>query len=460
MTSESVDSAKKFLKFVDDSPSPYHVVQNCKQMLLQAGFIHLKESETVDTQPMGKYFMTRNQSHIMAWAVGGQYKSGNGFTMFGAHTDSPCLRVKVVSKKVSEGNVQVGTECYGGGNWLSWFDRDLRVAGRLLIKEGENIVRKLVHINKPLLRVPFLAIHLARKMNEEFSINKETDLVPVLGQAVSNELNTLFEGNEVSACAHKHHPMLVKVLCEEAKITPDCLVDLDLFLADYTPSEIGGANGEYVFAPRLDNLMSTYTGLVALIKSCDTLESESNVRMYMSFDNEEVGSESAQGACSSHVEYILQRISNSLENPMAFQEATVKSMVLSADMAHGVHPNYAKKHESNMKPTLWDGPVIKTNSNNKYATTAVTATIVRQCALLADVQVQDVQVRNDSPCGTTIGPIVASRLGMQTCDIGAAQWSMHSIREVCGTVAVKQCEDLYESYFSNYSKINSKFIVD
>ena len=365
LTNESVASAKKFLKFIDASPSPYHVVQNCKEMLLQAGFVHLKESEAVETQPMGKYFMTRNQSHIMAWAVGGQYKPGNGFTMFGAHTDSPCLRVKVVSKKVSEGNVQVGTECYGGGNWLSWFDRDLRVAGRLLVKEGENIVCKLVHVNKPLMRVPFIAIHLARKMNQEFPVNKETDLVPVLGQAINKELNTPCQANPASTCVHKHHPMLVKVLCEEAKVQPECLVDLDLFLADYTPSELGGANGEYVFAPRLDNLMSTYTGLVALIKSCETLEDESNVRMYMSFDNEEVGSESAQGACSSHVEYILQRISNSLENPMAFQEATVKSMVLSADMAHGVHPNYAKKHESNMKPTLWDGPVIKTNSNNK-----------------------------------------------------------------------------------------------
>ena len=278
LTIECVESAKKFLNFIDASPSPYHVVENCKEMLLQADFVHLKETELVDTQPMGKYFMTRNQSHIMAWTVGGQYKPGNGFTMFGAHTDSPCLRVKVVSKKVSEGNVQVGTECYGGGNWLSWFDRDLRVAGRLLVKEGDKIVSKLVHVNKPLMRVPFIAIHLARKMNEEFPINKETDLVPVLGQAVSNELNAPCQADPASTCVHKHHPMLIDVLCEEAQINPDDLVDLDLFLADYAPSELGGANGEYVFAPRLDNLMSTYSGLVALIKSCKTVEDESNVQ--------------------------------------------------------------------------------------------------------------------------------------------------------------------------------------
>jgi len=460
VTRSALTAANGFLEFVDASPSPYHAVEECKKRLIHAGFQQLKEDSKWEISPMGRYFLTRNQSNIIAFTVGANWKPGNGFTMFGAHTDSPCLRIKVNSKRENNNFVQVGTECYGGGNWLSWFDRDLRMAGRLLVREeNDTICSKLIHINKPIMRVPHLAIHLQREMNDRFSVNKETDLVPILSNSVGKELLASSVSDPLSSCMWKHHKHLIDLLVNEAAISPKNLVDFDLFLADHQPSAIGGVKNEFIFAPRLDNLLSTYTGLLGLIKSCDSLQHESNIRMFLSFDNEEVGSQSAQGAASSHVEYILRRLSSG-SNPLAFEEAMPKSMVLSADMAHACHPNYSSKHEENMRPTLYGGPVIKTNNNTRYATTAVTATIVREAAKHANVPLQDVMVRNDSPCGSTIGPIMSAKLGVQTADIGAAQLSMHSIREVCGTVAIEQCENLYKSYFETYSTINSKMMVD
>lgn len=460
VTKSALNAANGFLEFVDASPSPYHAVLECKTRLLHAGFKELKETDSHwEISPMGRYFLTRNQSHIMAFTVGANWNPGNGFTMFGAHTDSPCLRVKVVSKREKEKYVQVGTECYGGGNWVSWFDRDLRLAGRLLVREDSKIVSKLVHINRPIMRVPHLAIHLNRQMNDNFKVNKETDLVPILAHCINKEIGHTVN-DKSSSCIWKHHKLLVDMLVNEAAVDPKALVDFDLFLADHQPSAIGGIKNEFIFAPRLDNLLSTYTGLLALIKSCDSLQNESNIRMYMSFDNEEVGSQSPTGAMSNHVEYVLRRLSQFNSTPLAFEQAMTKSMVLSADMAHAVHPNYPSKHEENLKPSLFEGPVIKTNNNNRYATTAVTATIIRECARLSKVPIQDVMVRNDSPCGSTIGPIISARLGVQTCDIGAAQLSMHSIREVCGTVAIEQCESLYKAYFENFSTINSNMVVD
>jgi len=463
MSSTVTDSAKaaaeKFIKFIDASPSPYHAVDECKTRLIEAGFEELKEINDWNIKPMGKYFLTRNQSSIIAFTVGGKWVPGNGFTMFGAHTDSPCLRVKVISKKEKHGYVQVGTECYGGGNWVSWFDRDLRLAGRLLVKENGKIVSKLVHINKPIMRVPNLAIHLERRMNDNFSVNKETDLVPILSQYTSSEINSK-PNDPLSTCAWKHHSVLINLLIKEANISADDLVDFDLFLADHQPSAIGGANDDFVFAPRLDNLMSTYTGIMGLISSCKTLQDECNIRMLLAFDNEEVGSLSAQGAESKLIEVVLRRLSKSANNSVAFEQCLPKSTVLSADMAHAVHPNYSSKHETNMMPSLYGGPVIKTNNNNRYATTAATATIVREVAKLAEVPLQDVMVRNDSPCGTTIGPIISGRLGIKTADIGAPQLSMHSIREVCGTVAIEQCEKLYEAFFNHCSTVDANIIID
>lgn len=455
-----LSAAKEFLNFINKSPSPYHAVNEVKARLQAAGFRELKETDHWAVKPKDKCFVTRNQSCIIAFAVGGKFQPGNGFSIVGAHTDSPCLKVKPVSKLNKSGYLMVGVECYGGGIWHTWFDRDLTLGGRVLVKNNGKIEHRLVHIDRPILRVPNIAIHLMRDHNEKFSPNKESHVCPVLATSVQSKLSEGCTDDEKSGegetqlQSDKHQPLLVQLLCEELQVKPEQLLDFDLHVADTQPAAIGGVLEEFIFSPRLDNLMNAYTATVGLTESCkgNSLDEETNIRMISLFDNEEVGSESAQGAGSSLQEYILRRLSSG-GSQTAFEEAIPKSYMISADMAHAIHPNYPEKHESNHQPGLHKGVVIKINSNQRYASTAITNTILRELASQAQVPLQDFVVKNDSPCGSTIGPIMSAKLGMPTIDIGSPQLSMHSIREMCCTSSVLQCTSLYKCFFEKYPEV-------
>jgi aspartyl aminopeptidase len=456
-------AAKEFISFINKSPSPFHAVHESRQRLLAAGFKELKETEHWDLKPLDKCFVTRNQSALIAFVIGGQFKPGNGFTMIGTHTDSPCLKVKPISRREKHGYIQVGVECYGGGIWHTWFDRDLKIAGRVLVKNGTSIEHRLVHIDRPILRVPNIAIHLQREMNDKFEFNKENQLAPVLATSTIEQLemqtpSAAVQGTENANQASKHPRLLVKLLCDELKVSASEILDFELCLADATPSTLGGAFEEFIFSGRLDNLHSTYCAVTGLIKSCESEKSvseDTNIRMISLFDNEEIGSTSAQGADTSLQEYIMRRLAVSTSNLTAFEESISKSFLMSADMAHAVHPNYAEKHEEQHRPGLHKGVVIKFNANQRYATTALTASIVRQVAAICDVPIQDYVVRNDSPCGSTIGPILSAKLGLSTVDIGCAQLSMHSIREMCCTTSVSHATTLFQSFFENYPRLFS-----
>ncbi|KAG1038880.1 hypothetical protein G6F46_007712 [Rhizopus delemar] len=454
--------ALDFIHFLNASPSPFHAVHEASVRLENAGFEKINEKQQWHLKKKGKYYFTRNGSSIVAFIVGGQFQVGQGgFSIVGAHTDSPCLKVKPVSKKEQQGYLEVGVQLYGGGIWHTWFDRDLGIAGRVMVEKHDGTFHhSLVHIKKPILRVPTLAIHLDGSVNDAFKFNKENHLVPILATTAKSVLNQKKRTDEEPS---KHHPVLMHMLAEKMKIEVNQIHDFELCLFDTQPATLGGAYNEFIYSARLDNLGMTYCALMALIES-DGIQDEKNIRLVSLFDNEEVGSTTAHGANSSLLPSTMERIvasmKSSVNTKVTFEQAIHKSMLISADMAHAVHPNYADKYEENHRPQMHKGTVIKINANQRYATTAPTSLILREIARQKNIPIQEFVVRNDSPCGSTIGPMLSAKLGLRTVDVGNPQLSMHSIRETGGVDDVKHGIDLLKSFFELFPHIDAKVIVD
>ncbi|EPY50371.1 aspartyl aminopeptidase Aap1 [Schizosaccharomyces cryophilus OY26] len=459
MTATAKNRALEFLKFVNASPTPYHVVKNLAEYYKSHGFQYLSEKQDFGSLlEAGKsYYVVRNQSSIVAFSVGGKWKPGNGFSIVATHTDSPTLRLKPKSRKSANGYMQVGVEQYGGGIWHSWFDRDLSLAGRVMVEEKDGrIVQHNVHIDRPLLRIPTLAIHLDRTANASFSFNLETEFTPLIG--LENELSKeeTFENGEKA-----HHPALLSLISREigTEVSPESIVDFELILGDYEKARLGGIHEEFVFSPRLDNQGMTFSASRSLISSLSdkSLENDDCIRVVASFDHEEIGSVSAQGAESNLLLSVLERLSGSTEN---FYRCMRTSFLVSADMAHAVHPNYASKYESINSPELNKGTVLKVNANQRYMTNSHGITILKRAAQLSKAPVQVFVARNDSPCGSTIGPKLAAMTGIPTLDLGNPMLSMHSCREMCGTKDFEYSVQLLSAFFQNFSDMEKKIIVD
>jgi len=458
MASKFLARAQDFIKFVNNSRSAFHAVASVKQRLLSAGFVEISERTSFNViKPGGRYFYTRNQSSIVAFAVGKLFKPGNGFNCVGAHTDSPVLKVKPVSNIQKSGFIQVGVEPYGGGLWYTWFDRDLTVAGRVIVATASGFESRLVYIDKPLMCIPSLAIHLDRSVSEAFKFNTETNLLPILETSIKAQLQTAGE---------PHNGSLVNLIAKTLGVNKSVIQGFELTVCAHQDSVIGGINDEFIFSPRIDNLVSSFCALQALCEtsSDESLSQEENVRVLLLFDNEEVGSCSAHGAQSPMLNEAMERIigvlKGSATEPDLMHITRRKSFVISADMAHAIHPNYSDKHETNHRPEMHKGPVIKFNANQRYATTSETAFVIENLAKKHSIPIQKFAVRNDSPCGSTIGPILSGETGIRTVDIGNPQLAMHSIRETCGVDDTTYCIDLLKAFYSEFTALDKSLKID
>lgn len=463
--------ASEFVKFLDASPTPYHAVHNIRQHLVANGFKELSEKTLWNgkVERSGKYYVTRNSSSIIAFVVGGKWQPGNPIAVTGAHTDSPALRIKPVSLRVNEKYAQVGVETYGGGIWHSWFDSDLAVAGRVMVndKKSGKVVSKLVDLKKPLLKIPTLAIHLDRDVNQKFEFNKETQLLPIAGlvkeNAKAKEETGKKEFDSLKSIVERHHKEMLDLVAEDLKLdSVEDIEDFELILYDYQGPTLGGLHNEFVFSGRLDNLTSCFTSMHALTLAADTdLKDEVGIRMLACFDHEEIGSSSAQGADSTFMPSVIERLSvlkgdvTDVKEPVQIaqhHEVYSRSFFLSSDVAHAVHPNYASKYESQHKPIIGEGPVIKINANQRYMTNSPGLVLVKKLADIANVPLQLFVVANNSPCGSTIGPILASKTGIRTLDLGNPILSMHSIRETGGSKDIDYQIDLFRVFFEKFTK--------
>jgi aspartyl aminopeptidase len=449
--------AEGFIKFVNEARSEYHAVDQSRKILHEAGFVQLHENQEWKLQHGGKYYFTRNQSSLIAFSIGKKFVGGNGFNVIAAHTDSPNLKVKPNLNIQKAGFLQIGVSTYGGGLWYTWFDRDLTLAGRVFVRTQNGFESRLVFIRRPILRIPSLAIHLDRSVSEAFKFNVEDNFVPILSTSIKSQLET--KDNNVNSSS-----LLVNLLATELGVEKENIVNFDLDVCDFQDANIGGLNNEFIFSARIDNLMSTYCAVTALSESYE-LDDETNCRIVVLYDNEEVGSQSPQGAESTLLSVTIQQIteyfSKDDKHPTNTLTRAIKnSFLISADMAHGLHPNYSSKHDDNHRPKFHEGVVIKINVNTRYATTGETNFYIEELAKKNQIPMQKFVVRNDSPCGTTIGPIVSSLLGMRTIDIGTPQFSMHSIREMCSVDDVSHYIRLMSAFYNQFSVLDKSLRID
>jgi len=412
-TPSDISMARDLCDFIASSPTPFHATRNLLTMFVDAGFEHLDEQQDWQVANDKSYVLTRNDSSIIAFRSGADLNSG--INMIGAHTDSPCLKIKPNPEIDKLGYTKLGVEVYGGALLQPWLDRDLSIAGRVsgVTKDGK-LFHNIIDFKKPVAVIPNLAIHLDRQANSKRVINPQTHLPVILSQGKTRDFKRL--------------------LLDYCQDDADRVLEFELSCYDTQAPSLVGLHEEFITSARLDNLLSSYIGARALLDSTG-----SQSALLVANDHEEVGSASACGAQGPFLKSVLQRIT---DGPAALTQLVSRSSMISCDNAHAIHPNYSDKHDQNHGPILNQGPVIKINNNQRYASNSISSARFQQLCEHAKVPVQTFVTRADMSCGSTIGPITATELGIETLDIGAAQWAMHSIRETAGS---QDCAYLYDA---------------
>lgn len=415
------------LVFIDKAKSVYHASRQIQDKLDNVGFIKLDEKESWNLENGRSYYIERNSSAIVAFKLGSTPLNKSGFKIIGAHTDSPGLKIKTNSLTKYKNLTKIGIEVYGGPILSTWLDKPLSIAGRITLKSATGMKEKIIDFKKPIAIIPNLAIHLNREVNKGFEYNKQTHLSPII--IIDND---------------KKDYSLYDLIADQLNIDSTLIMETDLFLYDCQQSSYIGLNDEFISAPKIDNLAMCH-GILNSLCNASTPE---NTIMGIFYDNEEIGSETIQGASSSFIKDLLERIifANG-GNKEDYFRAIASSFQISADGVHAVHPNFADKHDPEYQPEINAGPAIKMNANFRYATTSETAAIFMALCEKAQVPYQKMVNRSDIPSGSTIGPVSSSITGIKTVDVGNPMLAMHSIRELAGAKDHIYMTKVFEVFF-------------
>ena len=402
-------TAKKLLKFIQKSPTAFQAVEEMSQRLQKEGFKELKEEKHWDLKAGGNYFVTRNHSAVIAFSI--PKKPAWKFHIMASHSDSPALKIKENPEmEVEKAYIKLNVERYGGMLLAPWFDRPLSVAGRLIVRKNGEIQEKLVAVDKDLLVIPNLAIHMNREVNDGYKYNVQKDMLPLYSD---------YDGKG----------SFMKLMAAEADVAEEDILGHDLFLYDRTPGTVWGANEEFISAPRLDDIQCAFASLEGFLRG----ERKESIAVHCVLDNEEVGSTTKQGAASTFLKDTLMRINMGLGRTQEEYLMTLAdSFMVSADNAHALHPNHTDKTDPVNRPVLNGGIVIKYNANQKYCTDGVSAAIFKDICDRAEVPYQTFVDRSDMAGGSTLGNISNTQVPMKTVDIGLAQLAMHSVYETTG----------------------------
>ena len=417
----TIEISNELIQFIESSPSMFHSIKTIRTYLDEAGFTYLPESKAWDVKAGGKYYTIRNHSSLIAFKVGNDMDSYH-FQMCASHSDSPTYKVKNVPELAGPNEyLRLDVEAYGGMIDNTWFDRPLTVAGRVLVRNGSKIESKLLYIDKDILIIPNVAIHFNREVNNGYKYNRQIDLCPMF------------------SCGALKKGAFDKMVADELGVKAEDILGKDLFLVNRQKGLVWGLENEFVSSPKLDDLQCAFVSLKAFIEA----ENEKSVNVYCCFDNEEVGSNTKQGAMSTFLKDVLHRINTGLgKTEDDYYQAIAMTFLVSCDNAHALHPNHAEKTDAVNFVTMNGGIVIKESANQKYTTDAISAAIFKEICRKAKVEVQSYVNRSDIPGGSTLGNISNSHISLNTVDIGLAQLAMHSPYETAG---VKDTESMIKA---------------
>lgn len=421
---------EKLLNFLNASPVNFLAVETIKKQLNEAGFKMLDAGEKWPEMKAGDcYYITKNDSSVYAFRIGNKPVEEVGFKLICAHCDSPTFRIKPRGEMISEGGVvKLNTEVYGGPILSTWFDRPLSIAGRVILRSESALHPKtaLINIKRPLLTIPNLAIHFNRQVNDGVRLSKQKDMLPIIGMINSH----LESGN-----------ILTGIICNELNVKQEDILDFDLYLYDITPACLVGVHNELISAGRLDDLSMVHAALEAMLAA----ETSDETQVMAIFDNEETGSGTKQGAASPVLRNMLKRIAGSGEN---FYRAIEHSFMISADNAHGYHPNYGEKYDPTNHPLMGRGPVIKFNASQKYSSDADSAAVFKTVCEKAEVPCQTFVNHSDVAGGSTLGNILTSQIPLRGVDMGNPIWAMHSVRETGSVLDHIFCTKAFTQFYN------------